>query len=144
MNSNARAASTCGQPHRQALADRLLVPQRRAERAALLDPVERELDRLHGLAHRLRGEHDALVLEVLDQRVEAAALLAQHVLLRHAAVLEHQLGRVAGEPAVLVERAGHLEAGRALLDGEHGDARGCGRPRRTWRRRNRDRRARRW
>ena len=72
--------------------------------------VERQLERRLRLAHRHRADHDALVLEVAHDRVEAAAFLAEQVLGRDAAILEDELRRIGGAPAVLVERAADAEA----------------------------------
>ena len=92
-----------------------------AERFALCDPLERELDRFARLADRLSAHHQPLVLQILDERIEAAILFAQQILGRHEAILEHQLGGVAREPAVLFERPRDAKARRALFDDEHRD-----------------------
>ena len=110
-----------GGEHGELLADRLLLPERGAEGRAGADIVDRQLDRGLRLAHRHGADHRALVLEVAHDRVKAAPLAAEQVLGGNPALLENELGRVRGAPAVLVESAADTEARRALLDQEHRD-----------------------
>ena len=49
------------------------------------------------------GEHHALVVEARHQHVDALAHLAEHVLVRHLAVLEYELAGVGAAHAELVE-----------------------------------------
>ena len=99
--------------------------------------------RLHD-AERARRQHRALVVEAAHQHVDALADLAQHVLGRHLAVLEHQLARVGAAHAQLVELLRGGEALEALLDQERGDAARAGVPDRSWRRPPARRRRARW
>ena len=64
----------------------------------------------------------ARVVEAAHQHAHAAADVADHVLRRHLAILEHQLAGVGPAYAELVEFLGSGEAGHALLDEEGGDA----------------------
>jgi hypothetical protein len=110
-----------GVEHRQALAHRLLVPQRAAEGLARAHVLERQAQRLLAVAHRHRTQRDALGLEVLHHGVEALAFLAQEVAGGHAHAVEVQLGRVRTAPAGLVELAAHTEARSAPLHREDGN-----------------------
>ena len=97
-----------------------------AELLALVDVGQHDV---HAGAHDPQGpggEHRALVVEAAHQHGDAAAHLADHVLRRHLAVLEHQFGRVGAAHAELVELLGGGEAGHALLDQEGGDAAAAG------------------
>ena len=73
-------------------------------------------------AERARREHHALVVEAGHQHVDALADRAEHVLLRHLAILEHELAGVGAAHAELVELLRGREALEALLDQEGGDA----------------------
>ena len=77
--------------HREALPDALLLVERPAEGLPRRHVIDREIERGLRLAHRHRADHGALVLEVAHDRVEAAAFLAEQVLGRDAAILEHEL-----------------------------------------------------
>ncbi len=73
-------------------------------------------------AGRAAGEYGALVVQAAHQHAHAGALGAEDVLLRHFAVLEHQLAGVGAAHAQLVQL---LVAGEALvvaLDDEGGHA----------------------
>ena len=74
---------------------------------ALLRVPDRVVDRALGDADGLRGGAEARALERAERDREAAADLADHVLVRHAHVLEH---RLAGRRAVDAELV--LELGR--------------------------------
>ncbi len=71
---------------------------------------------------RAGGEHRALIVEAAHQHVDAVADRAQHVLLRHLAIGEHQLRGVGAAHAELVELLRRLKALGAFLDDEGGDA----------------------
>ena len=71
---------------------------------------------------RAGGQHHALVVEAGHQHVDAVADRAQHVLLRHLAVGEHQLRGVGAAHAELVELLRRRKALHPLLDDEGGDA----------------------
>ena len=77
--------------------------------------------RMHD-AERSRRQHRALVVEAAHQDVDALADLAQHVLGRDLAILEHQLAGRGAAHAHLVELLGHLETLAVGLDDEGGDA----------------------
>ena len=97
-----------------------------AELLALVDVGQHDV---HAGAHDPQGpggEHGALVVEPAHQHAHATADLADHVLRRHLAVLEHQLAGVRPPHAELVELLGGGEAGHALLDQEGGDAAAAG------------------
>ena len=83
-----------GRALRKPLANGLFVPQGRAERFARLHVIDREIQRGLRLAHRHGGDHDALVLEVPHDRIEAPAHLAEDCVSRHETILEHQFSRV--------------------------------------------------
>ena len=68
------------------------------------------------------GQHRALVVEARHQHVDAAADLAEHVLFRHLAILEHQLAGIGAAHAELVELLRGGKSLHALLDDEGGDA----------------------
>ena len=67
-------------------------------------------------------EHRALVVEAGHQHLDALADLAEHVLLRHFAVVEEQRIGVGAAHAELVEMCAEGEALEALLDEEGGHA----------------------
>ena len=68
-----------------------------------------------------RRNHRALDVEPAHQHGEAAVFSAEEVARRHAAVLEHQLTRLAATKAHLREFLGDAEAGTSLLDDERAD-----------------------
>src|SRR5436190_8746732 len=102
--------------------DRLVLPDRLAESAALLRVAKRHLERALGDAGAARGDVDAAELEAAGSLHEALALdAAEQVLLRHAVVVEAQLAGVDGAVAHLLQLAVDVEA-RALLGDEHAHA----------------------
>ena len=70
---------------------------------------------------RAAGEHRALVVEPAHQHVHALVEAAEHVLLRHLAVLEDELAGVRAAHAELVELLRGEEALHAALDDERRD-----------------------
>ncbi len=82
------------------------------------DHVER---RRHD-ADRAAGQHDALVVEAGHQHIDALALLAEHVLERHLAILEHQFAGIRPAHAELVELLRGGKSVETLLDQEGRDA----------------------
>ena len=75
---------------------------------------------------RACGEHHPLIVEAGHQHVDAVADRAQHVLLRHLAVGEHQLRGVGAAHAELVELLRRGKALEAFLDDEGGNAAAAG------------------
>ena len=100
---------------------------------AWFDPIGRpNVWRCVGVGHRVvdaaldhadgeRGDGDASVVEDLEELCEAAAALAEQVVLGHPALDERQAVRVGGVPAHLAVRRLHLEAGRARRHDDGGD-----------------------
>ena len=68
------------------------------------------------------GEHDALVVEARHQHVDAVADGAEHVVLRHLAIGEHEFAGVGAAHAELVELLRRRKTLEVLLDDEGGDA----------------------
>ena len=91
-----------------------------AEGVALLDVVERDLQRALGAGHRGDRDRQALLRQVAHQQLQPAADLADHVLGRHRDVVEEQLGGVLALAADLLELA---PAREALGVGGHGEQR---------------------
>ena len=71
----------------------LEVGEPRAELPALLHVAGRELERAAGDAERLRAHERPRAVERAHRVVEAAALVADEVLGRHRALVEHDLAR---------------------------------------------------
>src|SRR5947209_244306 len=99
--------------------DRLLVGEPRAERFALLGPVDRKLQRRLGDADHRGSVRNARVDEPGLGQLEAFAFVAETVLLRHLAILQADLvGKVRADDR-------HRLIGKAferLLNDERGDA----------------------
>ena len=74
------------------------------------------------LPQLISGEHGPLVIETGHQDLHAPADLAEHVFLRHLAILEHEFARVRAAHAELVELLGGGEPLHALLDQKRRDA----------------------
>src|SRR5206468_8447280 len=68
------------------------------------------------------GEHRALVIEAAHQHLDALVLLAEDVLRRDEAVVEHQLGRRRTANSELVDLLADREALHVLFDHEGGDS----------------------
>ena len=73
-------------------------------------------------SERTRRQHRALVIETGHQHVDAAIDLAQHILFRHFAIIEHQLSGVGAAHPKLVEFLRGGKSLHAFLDDEGGDA----------------------
>ena len=110
----------------QRVLHRLPRDQRAAERLPVAAPLRGDVQASLRARIRLRGKGDALGDERLGDLGESAVLGADEVGLRHAHVGVGQLGGVGGPPAHLVQLAGDLEAGRALLDHEQRNPGGTG------------------
>src|SRR6266404_499014 len=100
----------------------LELTERFSERGALLRVLYRLLE--DDLRRRLGADraHQALLLQLLHEIVEAAAFASEEVLRGHAAVGEMQLGRVLRMHPHLVELATFLESGCPVLDDEEAHA----------------------
>ena len=75
-----------------------------------------------GKADHLRADSDASLVQRLDGGLVALARLAEHVLARHAAVLEDQLAGAARANAQLVFLLADGESGETALDQKRRDA----------------------
>ena len=112
----------------------LAVGELLAEGRAHLGPFDRHLVRGDGDADAAGGVGDALARQAVVGDGEALVDLAQHLVVRHPAVLELELGGVV-RGAQRVHDAAHMEARRVGIDDEAGDAgaalgrRRCGRRR---------------
>ena len=73
-------------------------------------------------ADRARRQHRPLIVEARHQHVDAAADLAEHVLLRYLAILEQQFAGVGAAHAELVEFLRGGKSLHALFDDEGGHA----------------------
>ena len=71
------------------------------------------------LSHRHGADHDALILEIPHDRVEAITLFPEDGILRDEQFSKQELRGVRRAPAVLVERAADAKSRRSLLDQKH-------------------------
>jgi hypothetical protein len=85
-------------------------PGRRRRQPALLDVFERDVQRRFAAGDRRDRDAEALWDKVRRRLAEAGALVAEQVLGRNPAVVEEQLGGVAGVLAALVDPFPALEA----------------------------------
>ena len=92
-----------GNQLRQLEVDPLVFDQRLAERLAAAAVFDRHLEDLFRAGRRAQRADQPLVLELLHLVDEALAFFADAVGHRHADVVEHQLGRVAGPVAHLLQ-----------------------------------------
>ena len=115
----------------------LELDDRLAEGLALLDVVDGELERALHHGHRVHGDDQALLRQLLHQLVEALPFLgAEQALGRQLHVLEEQFRGVGGIHAELLELAAAAEARRVVgLDHQQRGALGAGFRDRSWRRR---------
>jgi hypothetical protein len=79
------------------------------------------------MPERPAGQHEALVVEPGHQHAHAATDAAEHVLLRHFAILEHEFAGVGAAHAELVELLRRGESLEGFFDEEGGDAFRAGR-----------------
>jgi GntR family transcriptional regulator len=102
--------------------DGLVLADGLAEGAALLAVAQCVLQRGTGQPHAARGHVDAPEFEAAYRMLEAATLLlADELVCRYPAVLEHELGAVDGAVAQLLQLLAHREA-LALLGQEQAHA----------------------
>ena len=94
---------------RQFELDALKLGDRLAELLALLGVGDGVVERAAGQADHLRADPDAAFVQRLDGDLVALADLAEHVCLRHAAVVQDQLAGGRGAEAQLVLFLADLE-----------------------------------
>ena len=111
-----------GRQHGQALADALFIPQGGIKGLPFFQIGKGNFQCLAGLADGHAREHQAFVLKVVHDGVEAPVFFAQQIASGHAAVGKEQLRRIGTAPAMLVQLPAGGKARRAFLHHEDRDA----------------------
>jgi hypothetical protein len=98
--------------------------ERPAEGPPRAHPGQREVERRPRDAEAAAGDHHAVGVHRRHDRLEAAPRLAQHMRVRHEAVVEREGREVVAPPAELAEPPRDREPGRAARHDQRGEAPG--------------------